>query len=286
MAQFVTNAIVLRRADYRDNDRMLTLFSPTLGRIDALCRGCRRQKSPLLAAGELFCTGEYALYQTGERCTVVSCQVTETYYPLRADYERLSHGMYALELCAAAVQPGQENERLFLLLLRSLAHLCYGTSEPRRVTAVFLMGLTSLLGFRPQVGRCVRCGRPVLDGSGAGLCPDPHPNGLASVASSASVASASGATAGQAANPFGGGGSTAAVAAFSPQMGGVLCGECAAGEHVRLTARDVRYLHGIMRKGLDSLEDEGECPDELFSALRALAEQRLELPIRSSKLLI
>ena len=248
MAQFVTNAIVLRRADYRDNDRMLTLFSPTLGRIDALCRGCRRQKSPLLAAGELFCTGEYALYQTGERCTVVSCQVTETYYGLRGDYERLSHGMYALELCAAAVQPGLENERLFLLLLRSLAHLCYGTSEPRRVTAVFLMGLTSLLGFRPQVGRCVRCGRAVLGGG--------------DVADDALIAS------------------------FSPQMGGVICGECAAGEHVRLSARDVRYLHGIMRKGLDSLEDAGECPDELFSSLRALAEQRLELPIRSSKLLI
>ena len=41
MGQITTNAIVLRRVDYRENDRMLTLFSPTLGRIDALCRGCR-----------------------------------------------------------------------------------------------------------------------------------------------------------------------------------------------------------------------------------------------------
>ena len=63
MGQITTNAIVLRRVDYRENDRMLTLFSPTLGRIDALCRGCRRQKSPLMAASELFCTGEYVLYQ-------------------------------------------------------------------------------------------------------------------------------------------------------------------------------------------------------------------------------
>ena len=148
MPQIVTNAIVVRRADYRENDRMITLFSPTMGRIDAMCRGCRRQKSPLMAASELFCSGEYVLYQTGERCTVVSCAVTDTYYPLRADCERLSHGMYCLELCAAAIQPAQENERLFLLLLRSLAHLCYGYIAPRRVTAVFLMGMTSLLGFR------------------------------------------------------------------------------------------------------------------------------------------
>lgn len=247
MGQIVTNAIVLRRADYRDYDRMLTLFSPTLGRVDALCRGCRRQKSPLLAASEAFCTGEYALYQAGDRMTVVSCAVTDTYYPLRGDYERLSHGMYMLELCAAAVQPGQENERLFLLLLRALAHLCYGEREPRRVTAVFLMGIISLLGFRPQVGRCVRCG--------------------ASVAAEEAE-------------------DEAHVAAFSPELGGVLCGACAAGERCRLTARDVRYLHGIMRRGLDSLEDEGACGEELFSALREMAEGRLDMPIRSAKLLI
>ena len=62
MPQIVTHAVVLRRADYRENDRMLTLFSPTLGRIDAICRGCRRQKSPLMAASEVFCAGEYVLY--------------------------------------------------------------------------------------------------------------------------------------------------------------------------------------------------------------------------------
>ena len=36
MVQITSNAIVLRRADYRENDRMLTLYSPTQGRIDAL----------------------------------------------------------------------------------------------------------------------------------------------------------------------------------------------------------------------------------------------------------
>ncbi len=246
MPQIVTNAIVVRRADYRDNDRMLTLFSPTMGRVDALCRGCRRQKSPLLAASELFCTGEYALYQTGERASVVSCAITETYYPLRADYERLSHGMYALELCAAAVQPGQENERLFMLLLRTLAHLCYGENDARRVTAVFLMGLTSLLGFRPQVGRCVRCGAPILTGED---------------------------------------GEDGAVAALAPEWGGLLCARCMAGEGCNLTSAQVRYLHGIMRRGLDSLDEEGECSPELFEALKRLAEQRLYMPIRSSHLL-
>lgn len=33
MPQITTNAMVVRRVDYRENDRILTLFSPTLGRL-------------------------------------------------------------------------------------------------------------------------------------------------------------------------------------------------------------------------------------------------------------
>lgn len=246
MGQITTNAIVLRRADYRENDRMLTLFSPTLGRIDALCRGCRRQKSPLMAASELFCSGEYVLYQARERTTVISCQIVDSYYPLRADYERLSHGVYALELCGAAVQPAQENERLFLLLLRALAYLSYDTVAPRRVTAVFLMGMMSLLGFRPQVGRCAQCGMPIaLDGR----ADDDY------------------------------------AAYFGAQAGGVLCEHCGAGGGVRLTAGEVRYLQAIMRRGLETLSEAGECSDALFGALRQMAKERLGVQIRSEKLL-
>ena len=46
MPNIKTLAIVLRHADYRENDRMLTLLSPALGRVDALCRGCKRPRVP------------------------------------------------------------------------------------------------------------------------------------------------------------------------------------------------------------------------------------------------
>ena len=158
MGNFTTNAIVLRHADYRESDRMLTLFSPTLGRIEAVCRGCRKQKSPLLAASEVLCAGEFVLYQKNERVTVVSCAVQDSFYPLRTDYERLTHGLYMTELCDAAIQPAQEAERLFMLLLRSLAHLAYGSVPAARITSVFLCGYASLLGYRPRLGACLRCG--------------------------------------------------------------------------------------------------------------------------------
>ena len=128
--------------------------------------------------------------------------------------------------------------------LRTLAHFCYGEIPLCRVSAVFLIGLTSLLGFRPQVGHCARCAQAIDTQGGAEF-----------------------------------------AAAFSPEAGGVLCPSCSAGAKCRLHAREVLYLQGIMRKGLASLEEEGECPDALFEALQQMAEEKMDVPIRSGRML-
>ncbi len=46
--------VVLRANNYRETDKMLTLFSKEKGKIDALCRGCRKQGSSLLASSDVF----------------------------------------------------------------------------------------------------------------------------------------------------------------------------------------------------------------------------------------
>ncbi len=166
MAQIKTNAVVIGRTDYRDNDRILTLFSPERGRLEVLARRAKSPKSPLLSASELFCSGEYVIYESREHATMVSCQVTDAFYPLREDYGRLSHGTLMLEMCRVVVQPDQPEPRFFLHFLRSLAHLAYGAENPRSVTAVFMAGLLSLNGYRPGVRKCAVCGTNLIPDDG------------------------------------------------------------------------------------------------------------------------
>ena len=162
---YTTDAIVLRRADYKDYDRMVTLFSPEYGRIDAIARGCRRPKSALVSTSEVFCAGQYTINTVGERQSITQCEIKDSYYDLRFDYERLIHGMYYLSLADSAALPGQAAPEIFFLLLKALAHLCYSTLPPAMLTASFEMRYMPLMGYRPQMDRCVLCGCPV-DGAG------------------------------------------------------------------------------------------------------------------------
>lgn len=159
MRQTENTAIVLRCANYRDNDRMLTLFSPTRGRVDALSRGCRRPRSPLLSASEPFVLGDFELYEHSHRLTVVSVSLIETFYPLREDFDRLACGTYLLGLCEAAVQPGEAAQELFMLLLHTLSRLAFSKQEWKPLMAGFLLHYAACEGFKPRLEHCVRCGR-------------------------------------------------------------------------------------------------------------------------------
>ena len=161
MASFTTPALVIRRADYSDYDRMVTLFSPELGRIDAIARGCRRPKSALVNAVEPFTSGEYQLYASRERFSIEQCQITESFYELRGDYDRLRHGAYWLKLLEPAVLPDTPAPELFMLTLRALAYLNYGELPPELVTFAFEAHFMRLMGLSPRMDACALCGRPV-----------------------------------------------------------------------------------------------------------------------------
>ena len=118
MIQTENTAIVLRHANYRDNDRMVTLLSPSRGRIDAVIRNCRKPSSHNLNAGELFALGDYML-----------------------------------------VEPEQEQQELFMLLLHTLSRLAFSEQAWKPLLAGFLLHFDACQGFKPRLNHCVFCGK-------------------------------------------------------------------------------------------------------------------------------
>ena len=164
MVQTENTAIVLRHADYRDHDRMVTLLSPTRGRIDALIRNCRKPKSHNLNSGELFALGDFMLNDVGGKLLVTSVNLIETFYPLRSDYDKLTYGIYLLNLVEAVAEPDQEQKELFMLLLHTLSRLAFYGQEPKPLLAGFLLHFAACQGFRPRLEHCVICGKKMEEG--------------------------------------------------------------------------------------------------------------------------
>jgi len=166
MPDIVTDAIVLRHASYRDYDRMVTLLSPHMGRIDAIVRGARRTKSQLAGAAELFCAGEYTLNISKGRYSVTSCHIMSGFYEIRLDVDRLTHGAYYLALADAVAQPDIPAQALFALLLRALAFICHGDAPLTLATLMFELCWLEVNGLFPELTSCVHCGEKLMGDCG------------------------------------------------------------------------------------------------------------------------
>ncbi|MBQ1821073.1 MAG: DNA repair protein RecO [Clostridia bacterium] len=157
----LTQAIVTGYTDYKDNDRMLTLFSASRGRIDCKARNCRKPTSRLLACAQPFVFGEFELFENGERITVNACDVRETFYPLREDVDRFMIASLCTSLCNNIIERESPDEALFSLLYHVLSFLAYSESDPTDLLIAFLLHYLDHAGYRPSLTRCAVCRRDV-----------------------------------------------------------------------------------------------------------------------------
>lgn len=171
MAYTSTKGLVLRRTDWRENDRILSLLTPERGRVDVVARGCRRPNSPLMAASELFTLGDYVLYKGKGHEIVTGCQVEDSFYPLRNDYDKLSYAAIMLRSAEFAAQPDEPQEHLLILLTRSLRRLAYTQLDTQAVTAAYLLHFATLNGYKPRLEHCALCGERIEAGQVAWLSP-------------------------------------------------------------------------------------------------------------------
>ena len=153
------SALVLRRTDYRDYDRMITLLTAENGKVEAVVRGCRRPKSELINAAEPFVCGKYRLFMAHGRYTVTQCSVTDGFYPLREDIDRLTLGAGWLKLLEETSVYDEPAGELFDLALKAISFLSYTGTDLKLLNAMFLMKLLRILGMSPLADRCFVCGK-------------------------------------------------------------------------------------------------------------------------------
>lgn len=151
--------IVLRSADYKDYDRMLTIFTKDSGRVSALAKGIRKQGSPLRPVSELFCCAEFSFYKTKAYCKINQAELKNSFFNIRGDVAALTVASIMADVCDKTVVE-ESNPRLFALLASALFSLDKGC-DPCGVMVFFVFKALDILGMRPYLDACVVCGEPV-----------------------------------------------------------------------------------------------------------------------------
>ncbi|MGC8460930.1 MAG: DNA repair protein RecO [Candidatus Dormibacteria bacterium] len=150
-------AIVLRRVDYGEADRVLTLLTKDRGKLGALAKGARKPSSTLSTATDLFVHGRFQLVPgRGELEIVTHGEVIGIREPGQP-YDVLLGAGACAEVVDRLMVDRFPDPGAFLLVVSALDVLWSQARPP--ATAVVWCGLSLLvhLGYAPILDRCVRC---------------------------------------------------------------------------------------------------------------------------------
>jgi DNA repair protein RecO (recombination protein O) len=156
-----TTAIILKRRDFGEADRLLTILTPRYGKLDVLAKGARKLTSAKTGHVELFTRADLLIHQGREFGIVSQAEMSAPYLRLREDLERGAYAGYCVELLDRFTTDEEgEMSMWYALLDETLARLC--TDEDVRLTVRYYeIQLLNLAGFRPELHECVIGHEPI-----------------------------------------------------------------------------------------------------------------------------
>ena len=171
------HAVVLRKLDYGEADRIYTLLTREHGKVGAIAKGVRRTTSKLASALDLFSAVDVELAR-GRSLDVVTQAVRLPGLRIEADVERTAHAGLIAELADRVTEDRHPLDGIYELTVAALEELAR-EPEPRRASAYYMLVALDLLGYAPQLARCASCDRPLPEApaafspaGGGFLCPD------------------------------------------------------------------------------------------------------------------
>lgn len=159
-----TEAVVLKREEFRETSLILTFFTRDFGKIKGLAKGVRVSQSKW---GSNFSTCSYNLILFYPRKTLSLITEAELVKDFVEDFSSMEKNIlanYFLELLDSVMPLEDKNEKVFNFLIKILSALIKEV-DILKLLYIFEIKILQLIGFSPQVNLCVYCKKHIIKDS-------------------------------------------------------------------------------------------------------------------------
>ena len=145
MRGFKTEGIILKRRNFGEADRILTIFTLHRGKVSVLAKGVRRITSRRAGNVELLNRVQMFLFPGKNFLILTEAESLDTYPKLKEDLTLSTYAYHIIELVDKLTAENQENRILYNHLLEVLKRL---SANPRQILIrAFEAKILSNLGF-------------------------------------------------------------------------------------------------------------------------------------------
>ncbi|MDO8260035.1 MAG: DNA repair protein RecO, partial [Candidatus Magasanikbacteria bacterium] len=165
MHPFAAEGIILKRKNFGEADKLVTIFSKNHGKIVSVAKGVRKITSRRASSLELLNHVKVSFHQTKGLPILTEAQIQNTFPDLKEDLNKISIAFLVLELVDRLFDEGQENKIVFDLLLDTIGRIdsAQSLAEAKKFQTSFQIKLLTQVGYLPQLYNCVSCERKLIE---------------------------------------------------------------------------------------------------------------------------
>ena len=116
MGDTKVKGIILKLTDYKDADKLASLFTLEQGIITVKFTGVKKEKAKLKAVAQPFVFADFTISEKGNNKTVTSADIIDNFYAILTDYQKT----IVLDIIKSIIPAQKQEKDLFVLTLNAL----------------------------------------------------------------------------------------------------------------------------------------------------------------------
>lgn len=158
-----TEAIVIKKRNFQEKDRILTLFSRDRGKIEAIAKGSRRPGSRFSYFSDIGSIGQFYLYDSKSIPIITDYKSIFSPELARGNLNRTEKLSFGYKLIDRVFESDEPHPKTYEALFYATEKL--SQSDDQLVFLLFVVNVISDLGLKPELHKCTVCGKKINERS-------------------------------------------------------------------------------------------------------------------------
>ena len=152
MAEEKTKGLVLKLIDYKDADKLASIFTFDYGIITAKFASVKKEKAKLKAVAQPFTFADFTFATKSNNRTVSSASLVDNFYPILNNYNKMICGYIILDILKSIIPAEKPEHDLFLLTISTLKEL--ENNNEYVVTIDYILKFLTFSGVGLELPEC------------------------------------------------------------------------------------------------------------------------------------
>lgn len=157
MGLLKTSGIIIKSLDYKENDKLVWIYTERFGKISAIAKGAKRSKNNLFSVTLPLCYGDYLFFKGKGMCRLSEGKLRNSFQGLLNNLEKLTYSSYLCELIDISTEDEEANYELYKQFVTAIYLLDTDALDYELLTRAFELKLLRATGYGLDFGNCVFC---------------------------------------------------------------------------------------------------------------------------------